>query len=57
VRATADKVPGGFMTHSFAITYERVQREGWPIRLVAMSHDEVRDKAGEILPDLLPPDA
>ncbi|HEY7032922.1 MAG TPA: alpha/beta hydrolase [Thermomicrobiales bacterium] len=57
VRATADKQPGGFMAHSFAISFARVRREGWPIREVALDHNEVRDKAAAILLDLLPPSA
>jgi pimeloyl-ACP methyl ester carboxylesterase len=54
VRATADKTPGGFMTHSFAVSYARVRREGWVIHEVALNHREVATNLAELLPALLP---
>jgi pimeloyl-ACP methyl ester carboxylesterase len=57
VRATTDKMSGGFMTHSFAMSYARVQREGWVISEVALNHAEVATNLAELLPALLLPEA
>jgi len=48
VRATADKIPGQFMTLSFVKSFARVQAERWPIRTVNTGHREMAESVETI---------